>query len=201
MLSFFSKTDLFYKIRRYFKQRYFLSVYEKLVFGDYSFVLRKIFEWLLNFVIISVLIITFHYVLNKNFWLYSFEWFHVYILIPVFWYYVPCVVILILINAYISNVPPFLQIARMNRFLRDFNGMCIFITLIGAISQTAGGCVWQIPLILLEEPGYRWQRFGGEIFNDNILFWGYLIITILLFYVLILYLKIIKHLEKTKINP
>lgn len=128
--------------------------------------LSKLKYYFIYLLIISNLFILPHFFfLSQNYWI-SWEWFHEKLIIPFLWYFS----VLMGIVLYFKEKK---QFKFKNRKVEVFfYELIIFISLsvfIGSISQILGGCIWQIPAILQNWPGYAWKRFGYHLFDDNIL--------------------------------
>ncbi len=173
----------------------------------YSIKTKKILDYILNItevlfsklkyyfiylLIISNLFILPHFFfLSKNYWI-SWEWFHEKLVIPFLWYFS----ILMAIILYFKEKKQFKF--KNNKLEKTFYELIIFVCLsifIGSISQILGGCIWQLPAILQNWPGYSWRRFGYELFSDHILITFYTISGILS---LIILIKINKKLENIR---
>ncbi|BDQ04727.1 MAG: hypothetical protein KatS3mg084_0245 [Candidatus Dojkabacteria bacterium] len=170
----------------------FLSLYLSLVIVLLVKLIRKRFRFyfltLLAFTTGSILFIKF----KTNYsWLFSYEFFHESVLIPMFWYYVPVLLIIGTLNIVFSEdkLPTILNLSRYPRFVLDINILILIVTLIGALGQIAGGCIWQIPLILLNEYGYAWARYGVDTFPEPIPFIFYIIIFFVLLFITEVFIK------------
>lgn len=124
-------------------------------------------------------------------WLFSYEFFHESILIPMFWYYVPVLLIIGALNIFFSDekLPKIVKLSEYPRLFLDINIIILIVTLIGALGQVFSGCIWQIPLILLNEYDYAWARYGVDTFPEPIPFIFYLIIFFVLLVITEVYIK------------
>ncbi|MCX8034834.1 MAG: hypothetical protein N3A71_00905 [Candidatus Dojkabacteria bacterium] len=138
---------------------------------DYIIDITKILFSKLKYYVIYLLLISNLFILphffflSKDYWI-SWEWFHEKLIIPFLWYFP----ILMAILLYFKEKNQFKFIDRKIEIL--FYEIIIFVCLsilIGSISQVLGGCIWQLPAILQNWPGYAWKRFGYHLFDDNIL--------------------------------
>lgn len=152
---------------------------------------ERFWPYFVAFVAFSTVSILFIKFTTNYSWLYSYEFFHESILIPIFWYYVPVLIIIGIVNIVLSGdkLPTILNLSRYPRFVLDINILILIVTLIGALGQVAGGCIWQIPLILLNESGYAWSRYGADTFPEPIPFIFYFIIFFVLLFITEVYVK------------
>lgn len=157
-----------------------------------------LFWYLIQTAVITLgFVLPFSYFTNSTF-LYGWEWFHRELMIYFLWYFAPVFtlyVIAIIIGEWRS-----IKINLFKKSLENniFNRIVFFVfisIIIGALSQVAGGCIWQLPVILDGWPGYQWRRFGHEYFSDTVLIIGYSAITFAYIYITFLYFKLMRKIK------
>lgn len=164
--------------------------------------------WFLAFLVQATVLtlafaIPFSYFTQTSF-LYSFEWLHKEVLIPFLWYFGPAFTLYVI--AVIVTLRKGLKVPVLEQSIHNklFNRGVFFVfasIIVGAASQVAGGCIWQLPVILAGWHGYYWRRFGYEILPEPVLFVGYFIITATYVYLLISYFNLVnKHLNGHKVQ-
>ncbi|GIW57549.1 MAG: hypothetical protein KatS3mg083_494 [Candidatus Dojkabacteria bacterium] len=151
---------------------------------------RVLFYFITFFTFSTCSILVIKFTTNYS-WLFSYEFFHESILIPMFWYYVPVLLIIGALNIFFSDekLPKIVNLSEYPKLFLEMNIIILIVTLIGALGQVFGGCIWQIPLILLNEYGYAWARYGVDTFPEPIPFIFYLIIFFVLLVITEVYIK------------
>jgi hypothetical protein len=110
------------------------------------------------------------------------DYYHDMFMIPLFWRVIPVMVCLyaaFAVNPMIrTSFETRLGISAQYVHLFAF-GICA-VTFMAAAGQTLGGCIWQIPYLIMGDPNYAWKRFGYRHFPPDVLMAFYFVVSVLM---------------------